>query len=328
MSITSPLALTTTFSPPAACTTETWIVEYLTGSYYFTTSVMEPGADWFFSQGPIDWSSCFPSGYQVTTDFYYSPGICPSGYSIASATIVSLGTNTETRAACCPSSYTAQSNNNYVWFTENRCFSDNQDPDHVWTYNHGQSTANITTPDNDHNSSKRYKYRISHETHSFDLTALGHGNKRSLCGRYELPQPEPSRAWIAGPTIGAVIACAVIALVATWYNRRRWREKDIVPMEYTSQPSQELAYQPSNRISELGQEPQVYEVYLEMTARKNIAVLTNLPSRAKFAPVRQLEAPHMPLVDFRECRVLKIAHAASIAPHIPRSMNTLKHHQR
>lgn len=103
MSATTPLALTTTFSPPAACTTETWWVEYLTGSYYFTTSVTGPLSGWFFSQGPTDWSSCFPSGYQATTDFYYSPGVCPSGYSIASATTISLGTNTETRAACCPS---------------------------------------------------------------------------------------------------------------------------------------------------------------------------------------------------------------------------------
>lgn len=103
MTATTPLALTTTFSPPPACTTDTWYVEYVTGVYYYTTSISNSREGWYLSQGPTDWSSCFPSGYEATTAFYYSPGVCPSGYSIADSTVLSIGSSSETRATCCPS---------------------------------------------------------------------------------------------------------------------------------------------------------------------------------------------------------------------------------
>ncbi|KAJ5361613.1 hypothetical protein N7541_002457 [Penicillium brevicompactum] len=278
MSATTPLALTTTFSPPAACTTETWWVEYLTGSYYFTTSVTGPLSGWFFSQGPTDWSSCFPSGYQATTDFYYSPGVCPSGYSIASATTISLGTNTETRAACCPSRYTAQSNNNLVWYTANRCFSDNKDPDHVWTYSDGDSVTSITTSgginakavfirwqETDFQTTTTTASEVTSTRSVARNTASVSGPSATASTAISTDdtssqQAEPSRAWIAGPVIGAVVACALIALVATWYNRRRWHQKNPVATEYAPQTAHELAYQPSHYMAELGQDPKVYEV--------------------------------------------------------------------
>lgn len=103
MTATTPLALTTTFTPPPACSTDTWYIEYVKGTYYYTTSISNSLEGWYLSQGPTDWSSCFPSGYQATTDFYYSPGVCPSGYSIASSEILSIGISSETRATCCPS---------------------------------------------------------------------------------------------------------------------------------------------------------------------------------------------------------------------------------
>ncbi|CAG8224675.1 unnamed protein product [Penicillium salamii] len=255
MSATTPLALTTTFSPPASCTTDTWYVEYLSGSYYFTTSIADPLEGWFFSQGPSDWSSCFPSGYKTTTDFYYSPGVCPSGYSIASATTLSIGTNAETRATCCPSSYTARSNNNLVWYTDNRCFSDNTDPSHIWTYSRGKSvtsrTTSATTDSTGTGSIARNTASVSGPSATSATTTSNASSSPS--------QGDSSRAWIAGPVIGAVVACALIALAMTWYNRRRWRQRSSMLTDTTPQPAHELAYQPSRHIAELYQEPKMYE---------------------------------------------------------------------
>jgi hypothetical protein len=103
MTVTTPLALTTTFSPPPDCFTDTWYIEYVTGEYYYTTSISNSLEGWYLSQGPTNWRTCFPSGYEATTDFYYSPGVCPSGYSIAKSSVLSIGVSSETRATCCPS---------------------------------------------------------------------------------------------------------------------------------------------------------------------------------------------------------------------------------
>ena len=116
MTATAPLPLTTTFSPPSACTTDTWYIEYVKGTYYYTTSISNSLEGWYFSQGPTDWSSCFPSGYEATTDFYYSPGVCPSGYSIASSSVLSIGVSSETRATCCPSWVSYKARNLFLSF--------------------------------------------------------------------------------------------------------------------------------------------------------------------------------------------------------------------
>lgn len=97
------IPLTTVFSPAAACTTDTWYIEYLSGTYHYDTAISATDAGWWLSQGPKEWSSCFPSGYKAATDFYFSPGLCPSGYTVASQSTDSLDGNVETRATCCPS---------------------------------------------------------------------------------------------------------------------------------------------------------------------------------------------------------------------------------
>ncbi|KAJ5633081.1 hypothetical protein N7490_009420 [Penicillium lividum] len=90
MTATTPIPLTTTFSPPPSCTTDTWFLEYLSSTYLYNTVISATSAEWCLSQGPEDWSSCFPSGYSPSTDFYYSPGVCPSGYTIATQSVASL----------------------------------------------------------------------------------------------------------------------------------------------------------------------------------------------------------------------------------------------
>ncbi|RYP89638.1 hypothetical protein DL770_004216 [Monosporascus sp. CRB-9-2] len=86
-------ALTTTFTPPAACATST-------GLY-----LVDCGEDCsYHAKGPLETTACYPSGYDPQLgNGYYSPGICPSGYTEACSRSDSLGTVTEWAYTCCPS---------------------------------------------------------------------------------------------------------------------------------------------------------------------------------------------------------------------------------
>ncbi|RYO83159.1 hypothetical protein DL764_009499 [Monosporascus ibericus] len=86
-------ALTTTFTPPAACATST-------GLY-----LVDCGEDCsYHAKGPLETTSCYPDDYdpQISSG-YYSPGICPSGYTEACSRAESMGTATEWAYTCCPS---------------------------------------------------------------------------------------------------------------------------------------------------------------------------------------------------------------------------------
>lgn len=86
-------ALTTTFTPAASCLTDLYLYSVVSGGYL-----------WDYRQlGPSPTASeCFPSKFSATPSAYFSPGICPTYYSIACSTVVNIGTVTETRATCCP----------------------------------------------------------------------------------------------------------------------------------------------------------------------------------------------------------------------------------
>lgn len=102
MTTTAPVpALTTTFAPPESC-----LVSY--SQYTYSGSTLACYADdnsqipcVFMHLGPATGSpvsACLPSSYTPTASFYYSPGICPSGYQLA----CSSTSGAETRGTCCP----------------------------------------------------------------------------------------------------------------------------------------------------------------------------------------------------------------------------------
>ncbi|KAK6080644.1 formamidopyrimidine-DNA glycosylase [Seiridium cupressi] len=87
--------LTTTFTPPPDCTGgAVGVLRANSGSSYFLTA--GPGA-----------SSCFPSGKIPGYTEYYSPGLCPHGFTAACLTSSPLpqGNGIETVATCCPTVY-------------------------------------------------------------------------------------------------------------------------------------------------------------------------------------------------------------------------------
>ncbi|RFU26333.1 hypothetical protein B7463_g10006, partial [Scytalidium lignicola] len=86
--ISSAGPLTTTFTPAASCTHD------------FYTNVQSN----YYSIGGQSPSQCFPSGWASMSQ-YFSPGVCPDGYTQACYDWSASGTNTETRATCCPTGY-------------------------------------------------------------------------------------------------------------------------------------------------------------------------------------------------------------------------------
>ncbi|KAJ6007892.1 hypothetical protein N7540_011868 [Penicillium herquei] len=123
MTTTAVNPLTTTFVPPTECTTDTYDISWSQSSGYTW---------WWESLGGQDWSTCFPSQYEPTS--YFSPGICPEGYTAAGESQVTSGSEVETRATCCPSFYNAQTGDDWPWYTTNPCTSSNANASSVYSY--------------------------------------------------------------------------------------------------------------------------------------------------------------------------------------------------
>ncbi|KAK3995235.1 hypothetical protein QBC44DRAFT_366762 [Cladorrhinum sp. PSN332] len=97
-------ALTTTFVAPESCLVSYSMFLYLgssTSCYeHDNPSLQRPC--FFLHLGPATNSSqCLPPSHVPVSSFYYSPGICPSGYELA----CSSTSGDETRGTCCPSLY-------------------------------------------------------------------------------------------------------------------------------------------------------------------------------------------------------------------------------
>lgn len=87
-------SLTTTFTPPARCTDRNDIYNVYFGD------PDNPGV--YQLQGPLDIRGCYPPQYGPTRGAYYSPGICPEGFTVACSRLNSVGALTETIHTCCP----------------------------------------------------------------------------------------------------------------------------------------------------------------------------------------------------------------------------------
>ena len=92
--------LTTTFTPDKSC------FQYFKYRYTGTDRTCKeggtgtPSACTYLQLGPSESDAgCFPSSLELGTTFYYSPGICPSGFEVACSSTLDDG---ETRATCCP----------------------------------------------------------------------------------------------------------------------------------------------------------------------------------------------------------------------------------
>ncbi|EPS44829.1 hypothetical protein H072_1185 [Dactylellina haptotyla CBS 200.50] len=96
--------LTTTFAPPSSCFSLTALVDSDGIPFQMYTGGF---AEYALMAPPYVGTDCFPSAYQATAGDnwgpYFSPGVCPSRYTIAS----SIVNDTETRGVCCLKGLTA-----------------------------------------------------------------------------------------------------------------------------------------------------------------------------------------------------------------------------
>ncbi|KAG5774798.1 hypothetical protein H9Q73_011522 [Fusarium xylarioides] len=108
-------ALTTTFIPDKSC------FQYY--KYRYTGDELTcleggtgaPSACTYMQLGPSGSDeNCFPSSLELGSTFYYSPGVCPSGYEVACSSTI----GGETRATCCPS---CQTESGWPWYSTDLC---------------------------------------------------------------------------------------------------------------------------------------------------------------------------------------------------------------
>ncbi|KAL8369751.1 hypothetical protein RB595_000202 [Gaeumannomyces hyphopodioides] len=91
--------LTATFTPPAGC------LEQIYGTATTETrGTATTGHKWHILGGTSA-GDCYPQNFIPGPTAYYSPGVCPSGWAMASSTAEMVQTLTESRAVCCPSGY-------------------------------------------------------------------------------------------------------------------------------------------------------------------------------------------------------------------------------
>lgn len=94
-------ALTTTFTPASTCTNDFYMLPYQASGFACMVGD-ESSPCQYLHLGPSNASGCMPPDWSTATNAYYSPGVCPTGYTEACSNLVSVGTVTETRATCCP----------------------------------------------------------------------------------------------------------------------------------------------------------------------------------------------------------------------------------
>lgn len=119
--------------------------------------------------------------------------------------------------------YSAQTENGIVWYSANRCTSYNSDDSHLWTFTKAGTTSSMRTADGINAKAIFIRWQPSDVA---TRTATSTGVSSTVLptatsqGKTQT-DGQPSKAWVAGPVIGAVVAFVLIALAAIWYIQRR-----------------------------------------------------------------------------------------------------------
>ncbi|KAI0443959.1 hypothetical protein F4803DRAFT_561300 [Xylaria telfairii] len=109
---------------------------------YYTT----PGSSYFLLQGPVEQTSCYPSSYTANSKQYYSPALCPTGFTSACESHNSVGTMDETVVRCCPtqSKFVCRTQVTYDWEETLGCVNP-QDPATTTTWTVSQVSDGQTS---------------------------------------------------------------------------------------------------------------------------------------------------------------------------------------
>ncbi|KAL4886871.1 hypothetical protein BJY04DRAFT_43266 [Aspergillus karnatakaensis] len=109
--ITTPLSLTTPFTPPDAC----WEFERRTRTEFISGETLldpylisDPALSGFTSCQPPGWASVAPE-----SRFSFSPAVCPSAWTAWNIATTEVSSETVTTAWCCDARYTLYSSDEY-----------------------------------------------------------------------------------------------------------------------------------------------------------------------------------------------------------------------
>ncbi|KAH8422396.1 uncharacterized protein LDX57_000151 [Aspergillus melleus] len=224
-------ALTTTFTPASSCTNYHMLLYEASGFACMVGDQSSPCQ--YLHLGPSTTDGCLPSDWSTGTDAYYSPGVCPTGYTEACSNLVSVGTVTETRATCCPSSYICQTDTYWPWYDNNKC-TRIVDTTEVYTYmTDDPDDGLITTTSKDKYGANAYAVMIRYQsadhlppTTSATTTAAT-ASPTSTTSQTQSATSSPDSGTLstgAKAGIGVGVAAGVILLVvgtAIWFFRRR-----------------------------------------------------------------------------------------------------------
>ncbi|KAI1113267.1 hypothetical protein F5Y14DRAFT_418301 [Nemania sp. NC0429] len=238
----------------------------------------------YFIQGPVEQTSCFPSGYNGSRSQYYSPAQCPVGFTTAcSATKLS-----ETIVTCCPtqSEYKCHSSSDFTWQSTLGCelaVSTGEVFFVTVVTDGGGKTSQSTTTIDGPGGFNAYAVQIRYQSTDFaSTTALSTPTKSSTIAVPTTPTTTPktendnnttnqdnglSPGAAAGIAIGA-IAGVLIVVAIIWYLIRRnaWRQKqnrqdrpihhqpnyDLYSMKPSSYPPREFRLASTEALHELG----------------------------------------------------------------------------
>ncbi|KAH7176423.1 hypothetical protein EDB81DRAFT_897757 [Dactylonectria macrodidyma] len=211
-------SLTTTFTPAASC------LSSLTNIYAESFGAMYGG--------PLTRDDCFPAHYEDARTNYYSPGICPDGYTTACSSITPAGEGgaIETVVTCCPSLV-------FGWESTMGCASRWSQEVSFPTVTMVTSSGTDLVPD-----STTSMDQLWGALNAFTSTSSADNNSHST---------GLSAGEVAGISIGCVIG--VLGLVALAFSifllgkrqaRRQFAHSDQVVEDTRQRPQQVLEYVP------------------------------------------------------------------------------------
>ncbi|KAI1327698.1 hypothetical protein F5Y16DRAFT_398987 [Xylariaceae sp. FL0255] len=186
---------------------------------------------YYLLQGPVTATTCYPSGYAANTAQYYSPALCPTGFTSACQSLNQAGDVTETVVKCCPTQYNLQCNTDsasYPWQSTLGCTNPvNSASTTAWTVQQvSDSATDVTTSNGYIGGINAYSIEVRHQssdfmststtttaTESSSSTLTGGGTSNS--GGSQSSSDRASNNKYSGLSTGAIAGIAIgVALVA------------------------------------------------------------------------------------------------------------------
>ncbi|TGJ80804.1 hypothetical protein E0Z10_g7947 [Xylaria hypoxylon] len=161
---------------------------------------------WYFLiQGPVEQTSCYPSGYSANSKQYYSPARCPTGFTSACQSSNVAGTVSETVVRCCPTheSFVCQSTVSYGWEATLGCVNlQDTSTTTVWTVSQVSSgeTA-LTTYTNAIGGINAYQVQVGFQSTDFaSSTSTTRTTKSSTQSQTQSQTQATAHTTIASPS--------------------------------------------------------------------------------------------------------------------------------